>query len=292
MTNSISKIIPCKLLPEVKEAINTYADALRKEASRIGSHGLSEIEFWDSGLFRSAIERLRGIQAASMVEKKDFMETVLDYMESAGSIRKWSFSGAGERHDYELLMPDGRVSIIETKGCLDGNNTNIFERPPNADEFIIWSLCQNPGSDPVKNAWSGIHTRLSAEIIHRKQKVDGLVIWDMVCGTRGRPCPKVSSNLERITTLGTRNVPPPCIYLFPRSIPDCRSNPNPPCWKLNEVRLLEALTQTFKGNNSDVVEVHIEARMEGVDIQRKTSCWRESIKFVESKWTNLKRASR
>ncbi len=31
------------------------------------------------------------------------------------------------------------------------NNTNIFTRPPNADEFVIWSLCQNPGSNMSHN---------------------------------------------------------------------------------------------------------------------------------------------
>ena len=79
----------------------------------------------------------------------------------------------------------GQTAAIELKGCLDGNNTNIFERPPHAHEFIIWSVCTNPGADPRHNAWSGIHTRLSAEIISRHQLVDGIVIWDMVCGTIG-----------------------------------------------------------------------------------------------------------
>ena len=46
------------------------------------------------------------------------------------------------------MSPDlktGRVSVVELKGCLDGNNTTIFERPANAQEFIIWSVCTNPG---------------------------------------------------------------------------------------------------------------------------------------------------
>ena len=36
---------------------------------------------------------------------------------------------------------------------MDENNTNIFERPPHAHEFIIWSVCTNPGADPQHNAW-------------------------------------------------------------------------------------------------------------------------------------------
>ena len=37
------------------------------------------------------------------------------------------------------------------KGCLDGENTNKFERPTEADEFITWSLCTNSGADPRRN---------------------------------------------------------------------------------------------------------------------------------------------
>jgi hypothetical protein len=285
-------IIPCELLPEVKNTIQIYADELKEQAHTIGSHGLSPKEFQDSGIFRGAIERLRGKQSASMNIKRDFMAEVFSFMQSARQIKKWEFTGSGERHDYQIEMPDGRISIIETKGCLDGNNTTIYERPPNADEFIIWSLCQNPGSDPRHNAWSGIHTRLGADIIHRKQKVDGLVIWDMVCGTPGRPCPKLVAAPNRATKMAARKVPPPCVYLFPRSIPDPKNNPKPPVWQIAEVKLLKALHDTFSGNDSDIIEVHIHARMREADIQRKTFFFCLGDQLAESKWTTIKRANR
>jgi hypothetical protein len=284
-------IIPCELLPETSARLDAYVEALRQAAPDIGAHGLDREEFWNSGIFRSAIERLRGTQAASMIEKRAFMTEVLNHLQNASLIRRWSYEGAGERHDYQITMPTDRISIVETKGCLDGNNTNIFERPPQADEFIIWSLCQNPGSDPRHNAWSGIHTRLGAEIIHRKQRVDGLVIWDMVCGTAGRPCPKLAANPDRATQVGaTRAVPPPCIYLFPRSIPDARNNPTPACWPLTEIQLLHALWTAFNGDATDVVEVRIEARIEGVDVQRRTRFYCEGAEITTSKWTTIKRA--
>jgi hypothetical protein len=286
-------IIFCELLPETKKRINDFARAILSEAPRIGKHGLNEKDFWSSGIFRSAIERLRGIQAASMTQKRAFMDEVLGCLKSSGSIRSWDFVGVRERHDYVVEMADGRTSIIETKGCLDGNNTNIFERPPEADEFVIWSLCQNPGSDPRHNAWSGIHTRLGAEIIHRKQRVDGLVIWDMVCGTIGRPCPKLVANPKRATKLGSgRVVPPPCVYLFPRTLPDPRNNPGPKCWKLADIHILDALWRRFNGNERDVVEVKIEARMRGADLERRTRLSREGTEFMSSEWTTLRRARR
>jgi hypothetical protein len=266
-------------------------DALKQAAPDIGAHGLDRQQFLDSGIFRSAIEQLRGIQVASMGEKRAFMTEVLNHLQNAALIRSWSFQGAGERHDYQAILPTGRISVVESKGCLDGNNANIFERPPQADEFIIWSLCQNPGSDPRLNAWSGIHTRLSAEIIHRRQRVDGLVIWDMVCGTVGRPCPKLAANPNRVTQLSaTRAVPPPCIYLFPRSIPDARNNATPACWQLTEIHLLHSLWTAFKGDATDVVEVRIEARMDGVNVQRRTRYFRDGAEIATSRWTTIKRA--
>jgi hypothetical protein len=100
---------------------------------------------------------------------------VLNYMQDQGFIQDCDSAGEANRHDYVVRLT-GTVGVIELKGCLDGNNTNIFERPPNAQEFVIWSVCTNPGADPRLNAWSGIHTRLSAEIISRQQQVDGVMI--------------------------------------------------------------------------------------------------------------------
>lgn len=284
-------IIPCALLPDTRARIDAYVEALRDAAPCIGAHGLNREEFWSSGIFRSAVEQLRGAQAAAMAEKRAFMGEIFDHLRNSGLIREWQFVGAGERHDYQVTMPSGRISVVETKGCLDGNNTNIFERPPQADEFIIWSLCQNPGSDPRHNAWSGIHTRLGAEVIHRRQRVDGLVIWDMVCGTAGRPCPKLVADAARATPVSaTRSVPPPCLYLFPRSIPDARNNPRPACWRLAEVQLLSALSRGFHGDAADVVRVKIEARIQGVNVQRRTRFFRDRVEIATSEWTSLRRA--
>ena len=283
-------IILCSLASETRQMIEDYAEALTKKAPYIGNHGLSEEEFWETGIFRSAIEKLRGTQAAYMEQKRNFVRDILDYMQSKQAITSWKYSGAGERHDYEIQMPSNRLCVIETKGCLDGNNTNIFERPANADEFVVWSLCQNPGSDPAHNAWSGIHTRLSAEIIHRRQLVDGVIIWDMVCNTRGRPCPKVKDQPESIVVINKRKLPPPCLYLLPRTIPDPRNNPNPAVHTLSEISFLETLHRVFNGNDRDVVEVQIETRMVGPNIERRTKYCRGGMQFSESAWAKLKRA--
>jgi hypothetical protein len=282
-------VILCELSKETESLINDYVDALKNQAPQIGNHGMNTHEFWQPGLFQAAIERLRGTQAATTSEKRKFIEKVLKFLKEKRKITDWKFSGSGERHDYEVHI-DNRICVIEAKGCLDGNNTNIFQRPAHADEFIIWSLCQNPGADPRHNAWSGIHTRLSAEIIHRRERVDGLIIWDMLCGTKGRVCPKLGANSERATEIDGIWVPPPCLYLFPRTIPDARNNCSPQCWKINEVKFLNILCEAFGCNPQDVVEIGIEVQMSGSDVERRTIWKRDGAVVVESNWTKIKRA--
>lgn len=148
-------IIPCKATDGWREVVEEYAKALQAAGHSVGHHGMDKATFDESGLFKSAIERLRGQQAASLKKKQGFIDAVLSFMQNAGLISKWEFVGSRERHDYEVFFKGGRLCCIEAKGCLDGNNTNIFKRPGNADEFVIWSLCQNPGADPRHNAWSG-----------------------------------------------------------------------------------------------------------------------------------------
>jgi hypothetical protein len=213
-------------------------------------------------------------------------------MKLAGGIANYDFTGAGDRHDYQIEMPGGRQAVFEAKGCLDGNNTNIFQRPPGADEFFIWSLCQNSGADPRHNAWSGLHTRLGAAIVAEGQRVDALVIWDMLCGTLARPCPKLINQARATALASGRKVPPPCIYLFPRSKPDPRNNPKPSVWKLQELPFIHALARTFGCLDDEIVEFQIEARMEAADLQRKSTLIRAGQVLAESKWTTLKRASR
>ena len=122
-------VIPCELSSETKKTIDDYTISLKDNAPFVGNHGLNEEDFWRSGLFHSAIEKLRGIQAATMEEKRSFVKEALDFLKTKSFITDWRFTGSGERHDYTIQMPDGKTTIIETKGCLDGNNTNIFERP-------------------------------------------------------------------------------------------------------------------------------------------------------------------
>lgn len=283
-------IIPCEMNKDLRRKIENFAETLKTEAHKIGDHGLNKEEFYNSGLFRGAIERLRGQFSASMKEKREFVQYVLNELQDKGFIRDWESAGEKNRHDYSVIMPSGKVSVIELKGCLDGNNTTIFERPPIAEEFVIWSVCTNPGADPQHNAWSGIHTRLGAEVISRSQRVDGIIIWDMACGTIGRPCPKLKADPSRQNDVGPLTLPPACLYVFPATIPSPRNNPAPTAQSIENVELLKAFHDCFGGRDDEVNYVHFEVNYHGTDTVRKTIVRRDGEVQRESDMTSLKRS--
>lgn len=282
-------IIPCQQNIALRDQIEKFSETLKTEAHLLGNHGLSEAEFYNSGLFRGAIERIRGQFSATMREKREFVRHVLNYMQDRNFIHEWESAGDANRHDYSIALKSGRTAVIELKGCLDGNNTNIFERPPHAHEFIIWSVCTNPGADPRHNAWSGIHTRLSAEIICKEQRIDGVLIWDMVCGTIDRPCPKVQNMTHRFTDVGPFRLPPPCIYVFPSTIPSPRNNPHPKAQRLEDVELLTAFNSCFQGDAAEVNYVNFSVEYRGVDELRTTQVIRNGVIQQESTPTPIRR---
>ena len=287
----MSAIIPCQRNIDLEQQIEKFVDVLRTATHTLGDHGLTEADFYESGILQGAVERMRGQQSATMQPKRDFVARVLRHMQDAGSIAEWQSSGSSNRHDYTVKMPDGRLSVIELKGCLDGNNTNIFERPSHAQEFIIWSVCTNAAADPRHNVWSGIHTRLSAEIIDKEKHVDGLVVWDWLCGTKLRACPKVDRipGQKRLTTVDQFQLPPPCIYLFPKTVPSVRNNSNPDPHTLKEVAFLDALNTCFGGFYDEVNNVRFKVDHKGKETVRTTSIVRNNRLERESKATAIRR---
>ena len=283
-------IIPCEKDSRLQKQIEEFAEVLKTQAHKLGDHGLSESEFYRSGLFQGAIERIRGQFSATMRDKREFVKRILNYMEDKEFIAGWESTGGANRHDYAVSLKSGRTAIIELKGCLDGNNTNIFERPPNANEFIIWSICMNKGADPRRNAWSGIHTRLSAEIISREQRVDGIVIWDMVCGTIWRPCPKLEANASRLTDVGPYLLPPPCLYLLPSTIPSPRNNPSPQSQQLSDVQIIQAFNDCFRCKPEEINYVSFDVDYRGADIVRTTRIFRNGKEQKASRPTAIKRS--
>ncbi|MCR5876891.1 hypothetical protein LRS10_23680 [Phenylobacterium sp. J426] len=283
-------VIPCEQDVRLRAEIDRFADALKTQAHLLGEHGLDEASFYDSPIFRGAIEKLRGEFSATLRGKREFIQHVLNHLEDGGFIQGWDKAKRGARNDYYVRLNSGRTAVIDQKGCLDGANTNIFERPPEADEFVTWSLCTNTGADPRRNAWSGIHTRLSAEMLSRNQRVDGVVIWDMICGTFGRPCPKLQRTdmTGRMTIVGPFRTPPPCVYVLPAQIPSPRV-PHAAAQGLDSVELLSAFHRAFRGLADEVHYVDFDVRESGEDLLRRTTIRRAGIVQHASEWTANRR---
>jgi hypothetical protein len=188
-----------------------------------------------------------------------------------------------------VRLKSGRRAVINLKGCLDGANTTLFERPDDADEFVIWSLCTNVAADPRRNVWSGLHTRLSAEIISRGRPVDGLIVWDMVCGAAGRPCPKLMSAPTRAPiVLGPYLAPPPCIYALPSVVPDL-AQPKAIAQPLDALELLSAFHAAFGGRYGEVSYVDFEVEQRGDETLRRTVIRRNDHIEQTSEMTPIRR---
>lgn len=281
-------VIPCQKNPNVDQRLEELADVLMTRVHEIPGIGFDEHDLYQAGLFRGAVEKIRGRYAATMGPKREFVRRVLSFMQDGGFIADWSSAGEQNRHDYTVTLNDGRTSVIELKGCLDGNNTTIFSRPPHAAEFVIWSVCPSTTNDPRHSVWSGIHTRLSAEIISRNQRVDGLVVWDWMCGTIGRPCPKIL-NGDPMTEVAQFELTPPCIYLFPPTVPSTRNNSNPAPNQIQQVGILDAMHQCFRGSDAYLNSVNFEVRNNGPELERRTTISREGVVVRQSKFTPIRR---
>jgi hypothetical protein len=283
-------VIPCEQDPRLRAEIELFAEVLKTQAHKLGSHGLEESSFYSSPIFRGAIEKVRGEFSATMRGKREFVQHVLNYMEDGGFIAGWDRTRPMARNDYYVQLDSGGLAVIDLKGWLDGENTNKFERPAEADEFITWSLCTNSGADPRRNAWSGIHTRLSAEMISRGKRVDGVVIWDMICGTLGRPCPKLRAldGVVQRTSFGPFHTPPPCIYVFPAEIPS-GARPRATARTLIEVELLSAFHKAFGGRDEEVNYVDFEVAERRDALFRRTVICRDGVVQHASEMTAIQR---
>ena len=116
------------------------------------------------------------------------------------------------------------------------------------------------------------------------------MIWDMVCGTIGRPCPKIASTSWRLTAVSDYMLPPPCIYVLPGTIPSPRNNPRPVAQSLDEVHLLKAFHDCFGGVDEEVNYVDFEVEHQGVETLRTTRIRRAGTIARESESTPIRRA--
>ena len=115
-------------------------------------------------------------------------------------------------------------------------------------------------------------------------------MWDMVCGTIGRPCPKLVDDPERVNEIGPFVLPPPCLYVLPATIPSPRNNPHPPAQSLDDVELLKAFSDCFKCQPEEVTYVDFEIAYKDADTVRTTRAQRDGEVQRKSDPTAIRRA--
>ncbi len=313
MTVKREASLPCRHTIDAKSVdrlIRLLDNLPSKAPDLIEESGLPADKDTYDVLFSAAIESIRGTHSASTAEKSEFATAVLDYMKAKRHIRKWEFVGSGGRQDYRVDLNDGRVVAIEAKGCPDGNNMNIWERPAWADEFVVWSQCPNSlAKHPGLGTWSGVTIRLLPKSIVDPVRVDSMVFWDGRCGSDLRRCPKaygVEGLRSKATEIpGQRDgsgshrdwLPPPCIYMFPRTVPNAPGNPHPPHHTWRTHGFADALLTAFnvpdeeKDDYVHNINAEVELRRDGrylrvaLDVARPG---RDRV-VVQSAWKRLKR---
>jgi hypothetical protein len=262
---------------------------------------------WDI-LLRAAVESIRGTNSATTSDKRQFIAAILEYGKTRGVFTDWSFIGSTGRQDYRVELPN-RTSIgVEAKGCPDGNNTTIWDRPSWADEFVVWFLCPESLAHPAgEGLWSGIAIRLMNKIVAEHQVVDTVMYFDGRCGSEMRQCPKdhgVSGELRAEATsivgqAGAEDVlPPPCIYLMPRSYPSIPSNPKPPLRRLSQSAFARAMLALFNVPDAEQGDYVHEASVEAqgtaggtkIQVSVTSRCWPDGEpRHYQSKFKPVKR---
>lgn len=298
--------LPCRHPPLDIDKVKHLLENLPEIAPELlDAEGISA-GTWGTQL-RAAVESLRGTYSATTSDKRRFVEAILDYGVAQGVFARWSFVGTEARQDYRVDLPDETAVCLEQKGCPDGNNTNIWDRPGWADEFVVWCLCpESLVNQPGEGTWSGIATRLLPKEYAEKQLVDAMIFWDGRCGSDQRRCPKsfgVTGLRQKATSIASQQrtsdwLPPPCIYLFPRSIPHVRNNQRPPTHSVGTLKIAKAFLDLFNVPPEEQGRyVHI-SRAEVRGVTRGTQlrigvvsrCWPDGDdREVVSKWKTVRR---
>jgi hypothetical protein len=278
----MSKLHPERSMPCRHTFDSGMAKRLRKLIEQLASehpevlaeHGISSDPVEYALLYNSAIQAARGSMAASTGAKQSFIETILKIMQSKGFIKIWRQAHNYGQNDYEVTLNDNRCAVIEAKGCPDGNNTRLWQRPPSADEFIIWFQCPDSlQNQPGDQLWSGVSTRLFPSMYRTSDIVDAVVFFDGRCGSAHRRCPKAygleGEKLRPLLTsiCGQDNrewLPPPCVYLLPRKSFRTLADKKPAIHDLDSCKFARSLLSTFGVPEDRLIEF---AGWAGVEVQ-------------------------
>jgi hypothetical protein len=199
----------------IDKAVNIISQ-LSSDPAFLEKHGLSAEEY--NHALPAAIERIRGRSAAQNGNRRQFLLSIFNKLQSNGLISNVVVPEYANDTVYRLTVPGiGDVAIIQ-KGCPDGAHSSIqWSVPEWAVETYLWWLCPSTKHEPGVHIAKGVN-RLkhkffeSVEGKNIEKIVDGVIFHNEMCGTPTRPCPKQTKRLQ----INEAHVPPPCLYIFPK----------------------------------------------------------------------------
>lgn len=194
----------------VNQVVRFLTQVVARDSGYLRTHGIQPGEF--DLAFPAAVEKIRGSWAASNQDRRAFAHDVLEHLVTVQAIRRFDAPTYGDNTVYRLHLTDGSTVGVIQKGCPDGAHSSTrWERPDWADELYVWWLCSSLRFEPGEHVWKGV-ARLRQKVSREPaNQLDGVIFFNSLCGSLTRPCPRA----QRITTAGGRNLPPPCIYVFP-----------------------------------------------------------------------------
>lgn len=204
------------------------------------SSGITPGDYHPKRVFRSAVETIRGSYiASSLTQRHQMVRQVLEELVARKRIAGFEVTRRGTRHDFTIILTERpRVAAaLDVKGG-EGNSITITERPPWAQEFLLW--CHLDGSitnQPSQSVHSVVVNRLANDLIRRGKVVDAIMFKDQLCGSPLRRCPKYRGEVpnDRIA---------PDIFLMPREQPTPRQ-PTPATHAIDSLYLPGMMLDLF-----------------------------------------------
>ncbi len=212
-------ILPCSHDQAALQQINPAIDLLRNLDHRhpevLQSAGVTPEDYHPKRIFRSAVETIRGsFIASSLTQRQQMVAEVLSRLVEGRKIAGFEATRKATRHDFTIILTERpRVAAaLDVKGG-EGNSITITERPPWAQEFVMW--CHLDGSiinQPSQGVHSIVVNRLANDLMRRGKVVDAIFFKDQLCGCPLRRCPKYKEEMRN-------NEISPDIFLMPRERP-------------------------------------------------------------------------
>jgi len=127
-------------------------------------------------------------------------------------------------------------------------------------------------------------------MIARDQRIEDVIMWDIMCGTADRSHSKImDENVLKLTVLGPFRVSRPCIYMF-LSVVLGGTRTKAVTQQVTDVTLLHALHNRLRYQDGEINFVTFEIQVIGEATCRKMIVTRAGVIQIESKITPIRRS--